>query len=55
MKTLVAILIAMTVFVCDSFSQELNVGDKAPVFKTQSDDGSVWDLNDYLGNKFIVV
>ncbi|QIA06361.1 peroxiredoxin [Draconibacterium halophilum] len=38
-----------------SFSQELNVGDKAPSFSTVADDGSTWNVNDYLGDKFIVV
>ncbi len=38
-----------------SFSQELNIGDKAPLFSTVADDGSTWNVNDYLGNKLIVV
>ncbi|WP_320110897.1 peroxiredoxin [Draconibacterium orientale] len=38
-----------------SFSQEVNVGDKAPVFSTVADDGSTWNTDDYLGDKFIVV
>lgn len=38
-----------------SFSQEVNVGDKAPVFSTLADDGSTWNADDYLGQKFIVV
>ncbi|WP_321348076.1 peroxiredoxin [uncultured Draconibacterium sp.] len=38
-----------------SFSQELKVGDKAPAFSTLADDGSTWNMNDYLGDKFIVV
>lgn len=38
-----------------SFSQEVNVGDKAPVFSTLADDGSTWNADDYLGDKFIVV
>lgn len=38
-----------------SFSQEVNVGNKAPVFSTVADDGSTWSVNDYLGAKFIVV
>ncbi len=35
--------------------QGLSVGDKAPVFKAVADDGSTWDINNYLGKKFIVV
>jgi len=40
------------------FSQEnqmLKVGDKAPKFKTLTDDGSTWDIKDYLGEKYIIV
>lgn len=41
-----------------SFAQntnQLSVGDKAPVFKTLADDGSTWNINDYIGEKYIVV
>lgn len=31
-----------------SLSQELNVGDKAPVFSTVADNGLTWNVNDYL-------
>lgn len=37
------------------FSQELSIGDKAPEFAAQADDGATWSVNDYLGDKFIVV
>jgi peroxiredoxin Q/BCP len=33
----------------------LKVGDKAPEFKTKADDGSVWDINEYIGKKYIVI
>lgn len=36
-------------------AQELSVGDNAPKFKTLADDGSTWNVKDYLGKKFIVV
>ncbi len=36
-------------------SKILSVGDKAPIFKASADDGSIWDLNDYKGKKYIVV
>lgn len=45
-------------FAISAFSQNqgiLSVGDKAPVFKTLADDGSTWDLNEYIGKKYIVV
>jgi len=34
--------------------QSLQVGDKAPEFKAQADDGTVWDVKDYLGKNYIV-
>lgn len=34
--------------------QGLQVGDKAPEFKAQTDDGTVWDVKDYLGKNYIV-
>lgn len=48
-------MILLTVFATHGSSQEVNVGDKAPEFKTQADDGSTWDLKNYVGKKFIVV
>lgn len=36
-------------------NQELSVGDKAPTFKTLADDGTTWDVKDYIGKKYIVV
>jgi peroxiredoxin Q/BCP len=41
-----------------SFAQNTNglkVGDKAPAFKTLADDGSTWNVNDYIGKKYIVL
>ena len=38
-----------------SFSQELYVSDKAPLFSAVADDGKIWKVGDYLGDKFIVV
>ncbi len=35
--------------------QSLAVGDKAPGFKATADDGSTWDVKQYLGKNFIVV
>ena len=34
---------------------KLQVGDKAPVFSGPSDDGSTWDLQEHLGQKYLVV
>lgn len=33
----------------------LKVGDKAPSFKATADDGTVWQSNDHVGKKYIVV
>lgn len=53
-QTLIVLVLAM-VFTLNGFSQELKVGDKAPEFKTLADDGSIWDVSDYVGDKFVVV
>jgi len=55
MKTYLTLLIFITMFVSTSYSQELNVGDKAPEFQAKADDGSTFDLKNYIGDKFIVV
>jgi peroxiredoxin Q/BCP len=34
---------------------QLSVGDKSPVFSATADDGSTWDLKDFIGKKFVVV
>lgn len=53
-RTLILFVLAL-VFASNGFSQELNVGDEAPKFKAWTDDGSNWNVNKYLGKKFIVV
>jgi peroxiredoxin Q/BCP len=35
--------------------QAIAVGDQAPQFTAQADDGSTWDLNDHIGKDYIVV
>lgn len=55
MKALGILFILMLTIAVNGFSQELQVGDKAPKFKTLADDGSTWDVSDYVGDKFIVV
>lgn len=35
--------------------QGLSVGDIAPTFKAPADDGMIWDINEYLGNNYIVI
>lgn len=48
-------LIAFAIASAAQNSTVLSVGDKAPVFKTLADDGSTWDIKDYIGKKYIVV
>lgn len=55
MKSFIVILALIVMTSTHSFSQGLNVGDDAPKFKTLADDGSIWDIKDYLGKKNIVV
>ncbi len=58
MKSVVISFILLFVLSTSIFSQEnkiLKVGDKAPNFKTLADDGSIWDIKEYLGKKYIVV
>ena len=55
MKSAIVTLVLACIFSVSTYSQELNIGDKAPEFKTLADDGSSWDSKDYLGKKNIVV
>jgi thioredoxin-dependent peroxiredoxin len=52
-------LFVFAIFILASFSmpdqEGLSLGDKAPVFKASADDGSTWDIQNYLGKKYIVV
>lgn len=52
---LFALVITVLVTMTASGQKGLSVGDKAPVFKTLADDGSSWDITQYLGKKNIVV
>jgi len=46
---------AISIFSNAQTAKVLSVGDKAPGFKTLADDGSTWDVNKYIGKKYIVV
>lgn len=54
MRSVILALILLVVLAFNSYSQ-LNKGDKVPDFKTLADDGSEWNIKDYLGEKYIVV
>jgi peroxiredoxin Q/BCP len=36
-------------------SQGVSVGDKAPEIKAKTDDGSTWDMDNFVGKNYIVV
>lgn len=55
MKSLFVTFTILALFSLTATSQGLAVGDKAPKFKTLADDGSTWNVKDYLGKKNIVV
>lgn len=51
--------ITLALFIFSSLTgsgqQGLVAGDKAPEFKLTADDGSIWNINNFLGKKTIVV
>ena len=49
------LIMTIAIFSSAQSTKVLSVGDKAPAFKTLSDDGSSWDVNNYIGKKYIVV
>ncbi len=38
-----------------SAQQGLSVGEKAPMVRATADDGTIWDINKFIGDKFIVI
>ena len=50
-----ALLLGLSANLFSQENQLLKVGDKAPKFKTLADDGSIWDIEKYLGKKYIIV
>lgn len=52
-------LCALAIFIFASLAvtaqQGLSVGDKAPEFKALADNGSTWEIRNFLGKKYIVV
>ena len=56
MKKVFVLLVSVIIWSFPVIAQQaLVAGDKAPVFKAVSDNGSTWDINTYLGKKYIVV
>jgi peroxiredoxin Q/BCP len=56
MKVLLLIL-AGFIFTPYALSGQVNlsVGDRAPEFKAIADNGSTWDIKDFIGKKYVVV
>lgn len=54
-KSFLTVMILSSSFSLLSGQQILSVGDKAPVFEATADDGSAWDINNFLGKEYIVV
>ena len=38
-----------------SAQQGISIGDKVPLFKATADDGSVWNISNFIGKDYIVV
>lgn len=56
MKEKLSILVlSVLVSLAVSAQESLSVGDKAPMFEATADDGSTWNLSDYIGKHDIVV
>jgi len=55
-KTIYTTLIGLfTAFIFFNVSAQVNVGDKAPLFKTKDDSGKSWKLKSYIGKKNVVM
>ena len=58
MKTTFISFLILFVISLNLYSQEtktLNIGDKVPYFETLADDGSTWNINNFIGKKYVVV
>lgn len=54
MKLTITTLILTFAFSSNSFSQ-VETGDKAPQFLAKDDSGELWNSDDYIGNKVLVI
>jgi len=56
MKTIIAVILMVTSTTLSAQTDNsLKLGDKAPEFKATAVDGTIWDLKNYVGKKYIVV
>ena len=49
------LIIALSIISVAQTEKVLSIGEKAPAFKTLADNGSIWDITNYIGKKYIVV
>jgi len=54
-EKLTILVLSLLVSLAVSAQESLSVGDKAPLFTATTDDGSTWNLSDYVGKHNIVV
>lgn len=54
-KKLFTIALLILATLTSSAQQGLAVGEKAPQFKASADNGSTWNIKEFLGDKYIVV
>lgn len=56
MKERICIIsVFMLVSLSMSGQKSLSIGDKVPLFKATTDDGSTWDINKFIGKDYIVI
>jgi thioredoxin-dependent peroxiredoxin len=55
MKKIGTIILLVFLFTMTVYSQDLKVGDKAPVFKALDENGKLWDAASMIGKEFLVV
>lgn len=56
MRTLTFILLTFIISIGTGNGQSgLNIGDRVPLFKASADDGSIWDIEKFLGKNYIVI
>lgn len=54
-KNLLKLTVLLTLFTLAFAQSGLQLGDQVPAFSAPADDGSTWQSNDYLGEKYLVV
>lgn len=55
MRILTILFGLLLITYCNCSGQGLSVGDKAPLFEATADNGSLWNVEDHIGQKYVVV